>query len=100
MLKEMGYAIRIVLYNKRFFAAFNTSVKILAKVILLNQMKPSQPKILGDLFVTQEKYKSLLLGLEFLTYKLCVLNLDEKILLCGRDQVNIPLNTQNVDKVR
>ena len=99
LLKAIVDTKRIDAYNNRVLAANNTSVKILGKVELLVQMKPKQPEFLHEFFVTQENHIPLLLGLDILTDQKCILDLNEKILLCGRDKFSIPLNTQNVNNV-
>ena len=62
-------------------------------------MKPKQPKFLHEFLVTQENHIPFLLGLDILTDQKCILDLNEKILLCGRDKFTIPLLTQNVNNV-
>ena len=99
LLKAIGDIKRIDPYNNRVLAANNTSVKILGKVELLVQMKPKQPKVLHAFLVTQENHIPLLLGLDILTDQKCILDLNEKILLCGREKFSIPLITQNVNNV-
>ena len=45
LLKPIGDTKRIESYNNRVLAANNTSVKILGKVELLDQMKSKKPEI-------------------------------------------------------
>ena len=52
-----------------------------------------------EFLITQETHFSLLLGLVILNEQKCILDLNEKILLCGRDKFTIPLITVNVDNV-
>ena len=99
LLKAIGDTKRIDPCNNRVLAANNTSVKILGKVELLVQMKPKQPEFLHEFLVTQENHTPLLLGLDILTDQKCILDSNEKILLCGRDKFSIPLITQNVNNV-
>ena len=83
----------------RVLAAINTSVKILGKVELLFQMKPKQPEFVHEFLVTQENHISLLLGLDILFDQKCILNLNEKMLLCDQDKFTIPVTTQKVNNV-
>ena len=99
LLKAMGDTKRIDPYNNRVLAANNTLMKISGKVEHLVQMKPKQPKFLHAFLVTQENHISPLLGLKFLTDQKCILDLNERILLCVRDKFTIPLITQNVNNV-
>ena len=99
LLKAIGDTKLIDPYNNRVLAANNTSVKILGKVELLVQMKPKQPEFLHEFLVTQENHIPLLLGLDILTDQKCVLDLNKKILLCGRDKSSVPLINQNVNNV-
>ena len=99
LLKAIGDTKRIDPYNNRVLTANITSVKILGKVELLVQMKPKKPEFLHEFLVTQENHISFLLLLDILTDQKCILDLNEKILLCGRDKFSIPLITQNVNNV-
>ena len=99
LLKAIGDTRRIDPYNNKSLAANNISVKILGKVEISVQMKPKQPEFLHEFLVTQKNHVSFLLGLDILTYQKCVLDLNEKILLCGRDKFTIPLFTENVNNV-
>ena len=93
LLKAIGDTKRIDPYSNRVLAANNISFKTLGKVEPLVQMKPKQPKFLHQFLVTQENHISLLLGLDILTDQNCILDLNEKILLCGRDKFTIPHNS-------
>ena len=54
---------------------------------------------MNEFLVTQKNHILLLLGLDTLTHQMCILDLNKKILICGRKEITIPLVTQNVKNV-
>ena len=99
LLKAIADTKRIDSYNNRVLDANNTSVKILGKNEHYFKRNANNPIFVHEFLVTQENYISLLLGLDILTDQKCILNLNEKMLICCQHKFTIPLITQNVNNV-